>query len=73
MEGLTDQEINKVTHENAMTHFSYDPFAHFERSQCTVRALRAKNPDHDVSIRSSGRRQGVLATKSSELATMWPR
>ncbi len=25
LEGLTDQEINKVTHENAMTHFSYNP------------------------------------------------
>ncbi len=73
MEGLTDQEIDKITHENAMAHFSYNPFAHFERGQCTVGALRAKNPGHDVSSRSSGRRQGVLATKSSELAAMWPR
>jgi hypothetical protein len=41
--------VNKITHENALRIFKYDPFAHLPREQCTVGALRAKVPDHDVS------------------------
>ena len=66
LEGLSDEEINKITHENAMVHFSYDPFAHFSRPECTVGALRAKAVGHDVSIQARGRR-GVSPTKASEL------
>ena len=67
-EGLSDEEINKITHENAMAHFSYDPYVHLERSQCTVGALRARALDHDVSIHARGKRAGTLATKASDLA-----
>jgi predicted TIM-barrel fold metal-dependent hydrolase len=47
--GLSDAEINKITHENAIKLFSYDPFAHIPKEQCTVGALRAQATDVDVS------------------------
>jgi predicted TIM-barrel fold metal-dependent hydrolase len=53
--GVPDDEINKITHENAIRHFQFDPFAVRPRSQCTVGALRAESPDVDVAPRSSGR------------------
>jgi hypothetical protein len=53
---LTDAEINKITHENAMRFFRYDPFSKRPREQCTVGALRAEAAGHDVSIQSKGRR-----------------
>lgn len=40
VEGLSDTQIDKVTHLNAMKAFSYDPFSRFERRDCTVGALR---------------------------------
>ena len=43
--GVPDEEINKITHLNAMRNFSYDPFAHIPREQATVRALRAQATD----------------------------
>ncbi len=44
---VPDDEIDKITHENAMRHFNFDPFAHIPREQCTVGALRAQSPDVD--------------------------
>jgi predicted TIM-barrel fold metal-dependent hydrolase len=52
---LTDAEIDKITHLNAMEHFSYDPFAHRPRERCTVRALRAEAIGVDTSVRSTAR------------------
>ncbi len=49
---VPDDEINKITHLNAMRHFSYDPFAHIPRDEATVSALRAKAIDWDVSVKS---------------------
>jgi hypothetical protein len=31
LEGLPDEEIDKITHLNAMRNFSYDPFAHIPK------------------------------------------
>ncbi|MCS5684588.1 MAG: amidohydrolase [Acidimicrobiales bacterium] len=50
--GVSDDDINRITHLNAMDWFSYDPFAVFDRADCTVGALRARAGDHDVSIRA---------------------
>ena len=47
--GLTDEQIDKVTHANAMRLFSFDPFAIKPREECTVGALRAQAVGHDVS------------------------
>ena len=50
--GVTDDEIDKITHLNAMRHFHYDPFAHIPREQATVAALRAEARDWDISLKS---------------------
>jgi predicted TIM-barrel fold metal-dependent hydrolase len=39
---LTDEQIDKVTHKNAMRWFKFDPFKHYKREELTVGALRAK-------------------------------
>ena len=43
-----DLVINKITHLNAMRIFHFDPFVNTPPEQCTVGALRARRPDHDV-------------------------
>jgi predicted TIM-barrel fold metal-dependent hydrolase len=48
---LTDEQINKITHENAIRHFSFDPFSVRSRERCTVAALRAEAPDVDTVTR----------------------
>jgi predicted TIM-barrel fold metal-dependent hydrolase len=50
---VPDDEINKITHLNAMRLFNFDAFKHRPREQCTVGALRAEAGDWDVSIRAS--------------------
>jgi predicted TIM-barrel fold metal-dependent hydrolase len=49
---LADDEINRITHENAMRLFQFDPFSVIPRDQCTVGALRAQAVDWDVSTQS---------------------
>jgi hypothetical protein len=39
---LTDVQIDKITHKNAMRFFRFDPFEHYTREELTVGALRAK-------------------------------
>ena len=46
--GLPDDEINKITHLNAIRNFNYDPFAQIPREQATVGALRAQAQDVDT-------------------------
>lgn len=50
--GVPDEQIDKITHRNAMRHFQYDPFAHIPREQATVGALRAQAVGWDISIKS---------------------
>jgi hypothetical protein len=52
--GLPDDDINKITHLNAMRNFSYDPFSHIPREQATVGALRAQATDVDTTPVSHG-------------------
>ena len=49
---VPDDDINKMTHENAMRWYSFDPFTRITREQATVRALRKAAEGHDVSIRA---------------------
>jgi len=56
-DGLSDDEINKITHLNAMACYDFDPFKIRPKEQCTVGALRAEVADHDISIKSMGRRK----------------
>src|SRR5260221_1007135 len=53
---VPDEDIRKITHENAMRWFSFDPFRHVPRQQATVGALRAAAAGHDISICSRSHR-----------------
>jgi hypothetical protein len=50
LEGVSDEEVNKITHLNAMKHFQFDPFSVRPRQACTVGALRAEATDVDISL-----------------------
>jgi predicted TIM-barrel fold metal-dependent hydrolase len=47
-EGIDDAVVRKITHENAMRHYQFDPFATRPKEQCTVAALRAEASDVDT-------------------------
>jgi predicted TIM-barrel fold metal-dependent hydrolase len=50
---ISDYDIDRMTHLNAMRHFSFDPFSALGgRENCTVGALRASAAGHDVAIKS---------------------
>ena len=53
---VPDDEVNTLTHENALRWYSFDPFVHVPRDEATVGALRAAAADHDVSIRAMTKR-----------------
>jgi hypothetical protein len=53
---VPDEDINKMTHENAMRWYSFDPFTHVPRERATVGALRKQAEGHDVSIQSRSHR-----------------
>ena len=59
--GVTQDEADKITHENAMRWYSFDPFAHVPREQASVGALRSAAEGHDVSIRSMSRWEKLTA------------
>jgi predicted TIM-barrel fold metal-dependent hydrolase len=51
--GVTDRgEIDKITHENALRWYGYEPFSDIPKQEATVGALRAHATDVDTSIRS---------------------
>ena len=49
--GADDVDINKITWQSSCRFFSWDPFAKTPRQEATVKALRARATDVDVSIR----------------------
>jgi hypothetical protein len=55
LQGVPDNEIDKITHENALRLFSFDMFGKLARQQVTVGALRAQSGDVDLGYRSSER------------------
>ncbi len=57
--GLPADEVAKVTHENALRIFSFDPFTHVPGEQATVGALRSQAADVDLGYRSSARLKKV--------------
>ena len=52
--GVPDDEVNLMTHGNAIRDYSFDPFAHRKREDCTVAALRAESPDVDMTLIDAG-------------------
>ena len=61
IKSLTAAQIDKVTHQNAMRFFNFDPFQHHSREDLTVGALRAQAAADkiDTTLLSSG---GGVAT-----------
>jgi hypothetical protein len=49
---VPDDEINKMTYENACRWYSFDPFTHIPRANATVGALRRAAAGHDTSIQA---------------------
>jgi predicted TIM-barrel fold metal-dependent hydrolase len=47
-EKTDDATVNKITHENAMRHFQFDPYAARAKDKCTVGALRSEATDVDT-------------------------
>jgi predicted TIM-barrel fold metal-dependent hydrolase len=70
--GVRDDEIDKITHQNALRHFRFDPFSARPREECTVGALRAGATDVDTAPRSVGTKQAKM-TKATDLLTAGPR
>jgi hypothetical protein len=48
--GVTDEEAGKITYQNALRWYSFDPFSHIPKGDATVGALRGRATGHDVSI-----------------------
>jgi predicted TIM-barrel fold metal-dependent hydrolase len=67
LDGVPDDEINMITHENAMRAFHYDPFGHRRREQCTVGALRAEAADVDTGYHHPRKRYREEGLKASAL------
>jgi hypothetical protein len=67
---VPDDELHKITWENAARWYRFDPFATRTREQATVGALRAGAAGHDVSIRSfdQGRFERQIGIDLGELA-----
>jgi predicted TIM-barrel fold metal-dependent hydrolase len=69
LHGIPDEEVNQITHLNAMRAYQFDPFAIRAKEKCTVGALRAEAADVDIAIHSMNRGKSEL-TKASELAAV---
>jgi predicted TIM-barrel fold metal-dependent hydrolase len=71
MTGVPDDEIDKITHTNAMRIFDYDPFTVLGgRENCTVAALRTQAEGWDVSIKAQGiKASGTGAMDLLKMAT----
>jgi hypothetical protein len=69
MDGVSDHDIDRISHLNAMRAFSYDPFGTLPREEATVGALRRRAAGHDVSIRSTNSSHvGAHARRSVDLS-----
>jgi predicted TIM-barrel fold metal-dependent hydrolase len=50
--GVSDAEVNKITYQNALRWYGYDPFGVVAADEATVGALRSLAGDVDTTIRS---------------------
>ncbi len=71
MDGVPDDEIDRMTYLNALRIFQYDPFGNIAREECTVGALRAKAAGVDVSVRSMARRPMSGDTRAQANVDLW--
>ncbi len=64
--GLPEEDVHRLTWQNACKLFRFDPFAHRPREKSTVGALRAEAVDVDLSPHSAG---GNPATEGGRVVT----
>src|SRR5262245_31936256 len=67
---VPDADIAKITHENAMRWYRFDPYAQRPREQCTVGALRAEVAGHDVTEHSMDKGRYENKTKGANLGEL---
>ena len=74
LDGVPEEQVAKITHENALRIFSFDAFAHVPEGQATVAALRAEATDVDLGYRSSPRlkKEGTATVSVLDLASALP-
>jgi len=65
LEGLPRSTIDKITYQNALRHYQFDPFRTRSMDQCTVAALRAEAADVDT-VTHVGRATGDRERKLEE-------
>ena len=63
-------DLDKITYQNAMRWYSYDPFAHVPKESATVAARRAAAAGHDVSIRSFDNGRFQRTRKGADLGKL---
>jgi predicted TIM-barrel fold metal-dependent hydrolase len=70
MAGVPDDEVNKISYENACRWYNFDPFAHRTKELSTVGALRAEAAGHDVAEKAydQGRYERRKGADLGELA-----
>jgi predicted TIM-barrel fold metal-dependent hydrolase len=61
---VPDDEIKKMSYQNAMRWYSFDPFSHITEAQATVGSLRKAAEGHDVSIRALSKHKDERAGAS---------
>ena len=59
---VPDDEVNKITFQNAMRWYHWDPFTHISREQSTVGARRKAAEGHDVSIQALSHKEKTGVT-----------
>lgn len=54
MKSIPREDVDKITHLNAMECYSFDPFHHLEREDCTVGSLKVRGAHVDLSFTDTG-------------------
>jgi hypothetical protein len=62
LNNVPDDEIKKMSYQNAMRWYSFDPFSHITEAQATVGALRKAAEGHDVSIQALSKHKHATAS-----------
>ena len=65
---VPDDDIDKISWENAARFYKFDPFEHRSRDECTVGALRARAADVDTTPRRYGRPADEAAVEAAKHA-----
>jgi predicted TIM-barrel fold metal-dependent hydrolase len=62
---VPDSDINKMTYENAMKWYQFDPFKYIPKEQATIGSLRKSAEGHDVSIQALSKHDHAKADLAS--------